>query len=80
LGDLPSASLWSPVPFDFTLRRPDTYDFTLPERQRERAIEGMVLTRDGQPKPRAVVTVRDPSQNVIAQAFADQNGRFALQV
>lgn len=57
-----------------------TYDFTLPERQPERAIEGIVLKTDGQPMPRAVVTVFDSSKATVAQALADQNGRFALRV
>jgi hypothetical protein len=71
----------SAIRIDFT-GKPEvrTYDFTLPERQTERAIEGLVLTHDGQPKPRAVVTVRDSSRNAIGQAFADQNGRFALHM
>jgi hypothetical protein len=30
--------------------------------------------------PRAVVTVFDSSQAIVTQAFADQNGRFALHV
>ncbi len=57
-----------------------TYDFLLPERQLERTIEGIVLTREGEPKPRAVVTVLDSSRNVTAQAIADQSGRFAVRV
>jgi len=57
-----------------------TYDFTLPDRQPQRAIEGIVLTADGQPRPRAVVTVFDSSKLSVAQAFADQQGRFALNV
>ena len=57
-----------------------TYDLTLPHRQPERAIEGIVLRADGQPMPRAVVTVLDSSKAVVAQAIADQNGRFALNV
>jgi hypothetical protein len=57
-----------------------TFDFTLPDRQPERAIEGIVLTKDGQPKPRAVVTVFDSSKMSVAQAFADQQGRFAVKV
>ena len=57
-----------------------THDFTLPYRQSERAIDGIVSGADGQPMPRAVVTVFDASQNIVAQAFADQSGRFALQV
>jgi len=57
-----------------------TYDFTLPDRQPERAIEGIVLTADWQPAPGAWLTVFDASHTAVAQAFADQNGRFALQV
>jgi hypothetical protein len=57
-----------------------TYDFTLPDRQPERAIEGIVLRTDGQPMPRAVVTVFDSSKAIVTQAFAGQNGRFALHV
>jgi hypothetical protein len=56
-----------------------TYDLTLPGRQPERTIDGIVLRADGQPQPRAVVTIFDASQAVVAQAFADQSGRFALQ-
>ncbi|HEV3198856.1 MAG TPA: carboxypeptidase-like regulatory domain-containing protein [Bryobacteraceae bacterium] len=57
-----------------------TYDFTLPDRLPERAVEGVVLTKDGQPRPRAVVTVFDSSKMSVAQAIADQEGRFALNV
>jgi hypothetical protein len=57
-----------------------TYDFTLPDQQSRRTIDGFVLRRDGQPMPRAVVTVLDDSQNVAAQAFADLKGFFSLAV
>jgi hypothetical protein len=57
-----------------------TYDLTLPDRQLERAIEGIVLRTDGQPMPRAVVTVFDSSKTVVAQAFAGPDGRFSLHV
>jgi len=57
-----------------------TYDFTLPEQQSRRTIDGFVLRRDGQPMPRAVVTVLDGSQNAVAQAFADLKGFFSLAV
>ena len=57
-----------------------TYDFTLPDRQPERAVEGIVLRIDGQAMPRAVVNVFDSSKGIVAQAIADQNGRFALHV
>jgi Carboxypeptidase regulatory-like domain len=57
-----------------------TFDFTLPEQQSRRTIEGFVATRDGQARPRAVVMVLDDSRNVIAQAFADVKGFFSLDV
>jgi hypothetical protein len=57
-----------------------TYDFTLPDQQPRRTLDGFVVTRDGQPRPRAVVTVLDDSQNVIAQAFADVKGFFSVDV
>lgn len=57
-----------------------TYDFTLPDQQSRRTIDGFVLRRDGQPMPRAVVTVLDDSQNVAGQAFADVKGFFSLAV
>ena len=57
-----------------------TYDLTLPDRQLERAIEGIVLRTDGQPMPRAVVTVLDSSKTVVAQAFAGPDGPFSLHV
>ncbi len=52
----------------------------LPDQQSRRVIEGVVVTRDGQARPRAVVTVLDESQNVVAQAFADVKGFFSLEV
>ena len=55
-----------------------TYDFTLPDWQPERAVHGIVLRTDGQPMPRAVVTVFDSSHTLVANAVADPNGRFAL--
>jgi hypothetical protein len=57
-----------------------TYDFTLPDQQSRRTIDGFVLMPDGQPRPRAVVTVLDESENVMAQAFADVKGFFSLDV
>jgi hypothetical protein len=57
-----------------------TYDLTLPDRQPERTIDGIVLRADGQAMPRAVVTVYDFSKLSVAQAFADQEGRFTLSV
>ncbi|MEO8368863.1 MAG: carboxypeptidase-like regulatory domain-containing protein [Candidatus Solibacter sp.] len=62
--------------------RPETrtYDLALPDRQPERSIEGIVSRTDGQPKPRVLVTIRDASRTVVAQAFADQSGRFSAHV
>jgi hypothetical protein len=57
-----------------------TYDLSLPDQQSRRTIDGFILRRDGQPMPRAVVTVLDYSQNVAAQAFADRKGFFSLAV
>jgi hypothetical protein len=57
-----------------------TYDFTLPDRQPQRSIEGVVLKADGQTMPRAVVNVFDFSKTIVAQAFTDPSGRFSLQV
>ena len=57
-----------------------TYDLTLPDRQPERSIDGIVSRTDGQPMPRAVVTIFDASRTVVAQAFADQSGRFSVRV
>jgi len=57
-----------------------SYDLSLPDRQPERTIEGIVLSADGLPRPRAVVTAFDASKVPVAQAFADQAGRFALRV
>lgn len=62
--------------------RPETrnYDFTLPDRQPERSIDGTVSRADGQPMPRVVVTILDATRTVVAQAFADQGGRFSARV
>ncbi len=57
-----------------------SYDLTLPDRQPERTIEGIVLNGDGLPRPRAVVTAFDASQTMVAQASADQAGRFVLHL
>ena len=64
------------------LGRPESrsYDLTLPDTQPERVIEGVVLKTDGQPMPRAVVSVFDSSRNVTAQAIAGQDGQFVLYV
>jgi hypothetical protein len=56
------------------------YDFALPDRQATRVIRGVVFGRDGQPTPRAVLSVVDSSHAVIAQAFADKSGQFAMDV
>jgi len=62
--------------------KPDsrTYDFTLPDRQDERVIEGIVLTSEGRPMPRARVTVYDSAESVVAFGVADTAGRFLLRV
>jgi hypothetical protein len=62
--------------------KPDvrTYDFTLPDRQDERVIEGVVLTSEGRPMPRARVSVFDSSNTLVASEVADQDGRFLLRV
>jgi hypothetical protein len=69
------------TPIDFS-GKPEvrTYDIVLPDRQPEREIEGTVLTRDGQPGPRSVVTAFDTAKNFVAQGIAAQDGRFTLQV
>ncbi len=62
--------------------KPDTrrYDLTLPDAQSERLIEGIVLTSEGRPMPRARVTVFDSSENSVAFDAADPDGRFHLRV
>lgn len=57
-----------------------TYDFSLPDPQPQRVIEGITLQADGQPMPRAVISVFDSSQTFIGQAIAGPDGRFALHV
>jgi hypothetical protein len=57
-----------------------TYDFSLPDPQPERVIDGIVLKAGGQPMPRAVISVLDASETFIAQAIAGPDGRFALRV
>src|ERR1041385_6107964 len=61
--------------------KPDTltYNFTLPDRQDERVIEGIVSTSDGRPT-QAIVTVYDSSETIIADHVADPGGRFRLRV
>jgi hypothetical protein len=62
--------------------KPDTgvYNFTLPKQQAERIIDGIVLTADGHPMSRAVVSVYDSFEAVVAGEIADNNGRFLLRV
>jgi hypothetical protein len=56
------------------------YDFTLPDRQAERIIEGVVLRADGSPRPQGRLSVIDASETLIADGIADPNGRFVLHV
>jgi hypothetical protein len=62
--------------------KPDsaTYNFTLPDRQNPRIIEGIVLTSDGHPRPRASVSVVDSFNAVIAIGVTDDSGRFLVRV
>src|SRR5206468_6190037 len=62
--------------------KPDirTYDITLPDRQNERIIEGIVLTSEGRPMPGARLSVFDSSETVVAHEIADHEGRFTLRV
>jgi len=62
--------------------KPDsaTYNFTLPDRQNPRMIEGIVLASDGRPRPRASVSVVDSFDAVIATEVTDDSGRFLLRV
>ncbi len=64
------------------LGKPDTgtYNFTLPNQQNERTIEGIALTAEGRPVPRAVVSVFDSFEAFVASDIADNNGRFRLRV
>ena len=59
------------------------YDFTLPDRQHERMVEGTVFWPDGRPAAAAGVVVLDPAwlwQGAAAQTTADAQGRFTLRV
>jgi len=62
--------------------KPDTrtYDFTLPDRQNERVIEGIALTSEGRPMAGARLTVFDSTESVVAFGVADAAGRFLLRV
>ncbi len=64
------------------LGRPDrrTYDFVLPERQKERELEGSVWMADGRPAPVVRLFALDSSQAVVAQETAGPNGHFSLRV
>jgi hypothetical protein len=57
-----------------------TYDITLPDRQSEREIDGIVLTSEHSPMPRARVMVYESADHIAAQAFTDAVGRFQLRV
>jgi hypothetical protein len=52
----------------------------VPDRQTERVIEGVVLTSEGRPMPRARLTVFDSTESVVAFGVADTDGRFLLRV
>ena len=56
-----------------------TYNLSLPERQSERVIEGIVSTVDGHPKTRARVAIYDSFDQVIDSGAADSEGRFRLR-
>jgi hypothetical protein len=62
--------------------KPDTriYDFTLPDRQLERIIDGIVLTSDGQPVPHARIAVYDSFDHIVADAPAGGDGRFIVRL
>jgi hypothetical protein len=57
-----------------------TYNFSLPERQSKRMIEGVISTVDGRLRANARVSVYDSSDNVIDFGIADSEGRFVLRV
>jgi hypothetical protein len=57
-----------------------TYDIALPDRQSEREIDGIVLTSEHSPMPRARVMVYESADHIAAQAFTDAVGRFQLRV
>jgi Carboxypeptidase regulatory-like domain len=59
------------------------FDLTLPDRQKDREIEGIVLWPDGRPAVDARLSVLDPRwlwQAAVAQVSADATGRFRLHV
>lgn len=62
--------------------KPDirNYDFALPDRQREREIEGIVLRSDGTPAPLARLFVLDGAQNTVTFETPDPTGHFRLRV
>jgi hypothetical protein len=57
-----------------------TYNFSLPERQSERVIEGIVSTVDGRSGPNARIAIYDSFDQVIDFGNADSEGRFLLRV
>lgn len=69
----------------FFAEAPETqrFDLTLPDRLKDRVIEGTVLGPDGRPAAGARLFVLDPRwlwQSWAAEATADANGRFQLHV
>jgi hypothetical protein len=60
------------------------FDLTLPERQEERVIRGVVLRPDGQPVEGARVALADPRWNIgivgpEGQAMTGKDGKFTLR-
>ncbi|MCZ2157117.1 MAG: carboxypeptidase-like regulatory domain-containing protein [Bryobacterales bacterium] len=64
------------------LGRPDTraYDVVLPERLREREVEGFVWMADGRPAPAARLFALDSSLATTAHEIAGPDGHFRLRV
>jgi hypothetical protein len=62
--------------------KPDNriYNFTLPDRQPERIIDGIVLTSDGQPVPHARIGVYDSFDHIVADTLAGGEGRFMVRL
>jgi hypothetical protein len=62
--------------------KPETrvLDIALPQPMAARVVAGVVFGRDGQPRPRALVTAFDASQAIIAQTSTDPNGRFTVHL
>jgi hypothetical protein len=58
------------------------YDLVLPSRQKERLIQGTVITPDGQPVAGALVSILDAQwlwRPAVVETRADSNGQFVLQ-